>query len=138
MGVRSLLFSHHNFCRIECELVHYWVGDSLCWSCAAYIKSLHLRAFVDSSGFVISFDFFVLYYFSVWASADEVQLICRCGITSRLHKLCLYSRGASSPVSLCSCFPFEVFTFPALHLKSKIKKCLCIAVSFFPFLFIKY
>ena len=126
MGVCPHLFSHHNFLRIECELVHCWVGDSLCWSCAAYIKSLHLRAFLDSSGFVISFDFFVLYHFSVWASPDEVQLIRRCGIIFRLHKLYLCSRGASSPVSLSSCFPFEVcFSYSSLKRQNKKMSLYC-------------
>lgn len=121
----SHLFSHCNFLRIEHERIHCWVVDSLCWSCAAYVKSPYLRPFLDFSGFVISFDFFVLYHFSLWASPDQVQLTCRCGIVFRLHKLSLYSRDASSPVSLFSCFPFEVFPFSYSSIKNQNEKLLC-------------
>lgn len=124
MGVCPHLFSHHNYLKTNCELVHCWIGDSLCWSHAAYIKSLHLRAFLDHWPWCFLW-LFVLYCLSVWTSPDKVQLIHRCDIVFSLHKLYLYRGGASSPVSLCSWLPWKSLVFPPLHLKNKIKKCCC-------------
>lgn len=130
----SNLFSHCNFFRIEHEIIHCWVVDSLCWLYAAYVKSPYLRLVLDFSGFVISFDFFVLYRFSLWASPHQLQLTCRCGIIFRLHKLSLYSRDASSPVSLFSCFPFEVSPFSYSSIKNQNKMLLCFLLLPLPFL----